>query len=411
VVPDTFGCGNVGANTVTLTVEDECGNQAQCTATVTVEDNVPPELYCQDFVIAPDETGVACITPADVIYAVTEACGIASTTVTPECFTLAEAGDNPVTVTVTDVNGNTSTCDATVTVGGTIHVRVERHFVQCGTYPGAQKEAYEGLLVGVYDKSEGSCARAGCGGISWQNYPCIFATCPPVPGTVVVGTSSSPGYAQGYTDANGEITFHVPAGDYLVVGGDTDHDKHLGVSASDLAAGMYMQKYLQELIKCDGSSSPAKRTKKEGSVLYIIEPEYVEWSGTAEYYPFTFDAEGTWDIAVSVAPPEGFLADHEILEATPSDSFNAVQFQITDIGSEWVNTGVSMTIKHKGKSIEHRSDVGVAMTPELAKQKGRPDLAVKKFGPPFIPPRRPAKKGRPEGITPPVPPVTPPGRK
>lgn len=35
---DTFTCDEIGANTVTLTVEDESGNTASCTATVTVED-------------------------------------------------------------------------------------------------------------------------------------------------------------------------------------------------------------------------------------------------------------------------------------------------------------------------------------------------------------------------------------
>jgi hypothetical protein len=42
VAPNTFGCGNIGANTVTLTVEDEAGLTHTCTATVTVENNTPP---------------------------------------------------------------------------------------------------------------------------------------------------------------------------------------------------------------------------------------------------------------------------------------------------------------------------------------------------------------------------------
>lgn len=39
-----FDCSDVGANTITLTVEDEDGNESTCTANVTVEDNVAPSL-------------------------------------------------------------------------------------------------------------------------------------------------------------------------------------------------------------------------------------------------------------------------------------------------------------------------------------------------------------------------------
>ncbi|PXX96184.1 hypothetical protein DF185_20610 [Marinifilum breve] len=39
-----FDCSDVGANTVTLTVEDEDGNESTCIANVTVEDNVAPSL-------------------------------------------------------------------------------------------------------------------------------------------------------------------------------------------------------------------------------------------------------------------------------------------------------------------------------------------------------------------------------
>ncbi|WP_157471469.1 hypothetical protein [Marinifilum fragile] len=40
----TFDCTNMGANVVTLTVEDQAGNQSTCTATVTVEDKEAPVL-------------------------------------------------------------------------------------------------------------------------------------------------------------------------------------------------------------------------------------------------------------------------------------------------------------------------------------------------------------------------------
>ncbi len=42
VVPGSFDCSNVGANTVTLTVTDNNGNVSTADAVVTVEDNVAP---------------------------------------------------------------------------------------------------------------------------------------------------------------------------------------------------------------------------------------------------------------------------------------------------------------------------------------------------------------------------------
>jgi hypothetical protein len=41
-----FNCGDVGINTVILTVTDENGNDATCIAEVTVEDNLPPTIEC-----------------------------------------------------------------------------------------------------------------------------------------------------------------------------------------------------------------------------------------------------------------------------------------------------------------------------------------------------------------------------
>ena len=60
--------------------------------------------------------GMATITGADVDGGSTDACGVASLSVSPDTFDCSNVGDNVVTLTVTDVNGNTSTCTAIVTV-------------------------------------------------------------------------------------------------------------------------------------------------------------------------------------------------------------------------------------------------------------------------------------------------------
>ncbi len=114
--PNAFTCAEVGSNTVTLTVTDVNGNSSTCTAIVTVEDNVSPVAVCQDITIQLDASGNASITGAQIDNGSTDACGIATLDVNPSVFDCSNVGPNTVTLTVTDVNGNSSTCTATVTV-------------------------------------------------------------------------------------------------------------------------------------------------------------------------------------------------------------------------------------------------------------------------------------------------------
>jgi gliding motility-associated-like protein len=118
--PNFFDCTDVGNNIVTLTVRDVYGNTNTCTANVLVEDNVPPTAICQDITIQLDGTGNATITGNDIDDGSNDVCGISGLTATPNSFTCAEVGANPVTLTVTDNNGNVSTCVAVVTVEETI---------------------------------------------------------------------------------------------------------------------------------------------------------------------------------------------------------------------------------------------------------------------------------------------------
>lgn len=116
VSPSSFTCANVGANTVTLTVTDNNANTSTCTATVTVQDMIPPIPICQNLTVVLDNSGNAAITAAQVDNGSTDNCGILGLSVLPDSFNCANLGNNTVTLTVTDVNGNTATCNATVLV-------------------------------------------------------------------------------------------------------------------------------------------------------------------------------------------------------------------------------------------------------------------------------------------------------
>ena len=116
VNPNAFDCSNIGANAVTVTVTDVSGNTATCNATVTVSDNLAPTAICQNIIVQLDASGNASIVAADVDNGSTDNCAIDNMSVTPNTFTCSEIGPNTVTLTVMDVNGLVSTCNATVTV-------------------------------------------------------------------------------------------------------------------------------------------------------------------------------------------------------------------------------------------------------------------------------------------------------
>lgn len=105
-----------GQTLVTWTATDAAGNVATATQAVTVTDTTAPTAVAQNVTVQLDATGNASITAAQVNNGSADACGIASVTVSPSAFTCANVGPNPVTLTVTDVDGNVRTATATATV-------------------------------------------------------------------------------------------------------------------------------------------------------------------------------------------------------------------------------------------------------------------------------------------------------
>ena len=119
---DVSGIGShsiltTSAPQVVLTVTDPSGNTATCTTTVTVEDNIAPNAVCQNATVQLDDNGNATLSAAQVDGGSTDACGIASLSVAPTAYSCADiATGGTATLTVTDVNGNSSTCTASITV-------------------------------------------------------------------------------------------------------------------------------------------------------------------------------------------------------------------------------------------------------------------------------------------------------
>jgi len=107
----------LGETDVTITAKDDPGNTSTCQAKLTVVDNIQPTVVCKDITVELDANGEASIAANDVFDSGSDNCGqINPESVSPNTFDCSNLGQNNVTLTVNDGNGNTATCSANVTV-------------------------------------------------------------------------------------------------------------------------------------------------------------------------------------------------------------------------------------------------------------------------------------------------------
>ncbi|KQC29410.1 PKD domain-containing protein [Flagellimonas eckloniae] len=106
----------IGTTSVTATAIDATGNTDTCTFNIEVEDTEAPEVVCTDFTIQLDANGNGSIEVSDIDNGSSDNCGISSIDLDTTVFTTSDIGENGVVLTVVDNNGNSNTCEATVTV-------------------------------------------------------------------------------------------------------------------------------------------------------------------------------------------------------------------------------------------------------------------------------------------------------
>ncbi|MCC6621346.1 MAG: DUF5011 domain-containing protein [Deltaproteobacteria bacterium] len=111
-----FGCAQVGDNVVTLTATNPGGKSAETGAHVVIEDNVAPTIAARDLTVALGPGGTVRVDPTEIDVGSFDACGIAARALSQVDFDCADLGDNDVTFTITDVNGNSSTTPVTITI-------------------------------------------------------------------------------------------------------------------------------------------------------------------------------------------------------------------------------------------------------------------------------------------------------
>jgi hypothetical protein len=111
-----FECSAIGENTITLTVSDAAGNTGSCSAIITVIDTIRPAISAHNVSVYLNNSGNATISVNDINNGTTDNCGIDSLFVSPSQFTCADIGNNSVTFTAVDINGNHITLHPSVTV-------------------------------------------------------------------------------------------------------------------------------------------------------------------------------------------------------------------------------------------------------------------------------------------------------
>jgi hypothetical protein len=115
----------VGNTTVTWTVTDIHGNSSTATQVVTVTDNQAPIVLTQNITINLDASGAASITTTQINNGSTDNCGIQTISLDKASFNCSNVGNNTVTLTVTDIHGNSASATATVTVVDNIKPTVQ----------------------------------------------------------------------------------------------------------------------------------------------------------------------------------------------------------------------------------------------------------------------------------------------
>ena len=179
--------------------------------------------------------------------------------------------------------------------------------------------------------------------------------------------------ATGTTNTAGQVTITVPplalnwTNQYIVIGRATNFDYVQTAASPDplysaypvlmVAANTTRNVPLAFLATFNGKIVPGGQTEFFGPYLNIIQPEYMDWTEDQEQYPFVMVAQGGWELTTSVTPPEGFVPDEPAIAATVADTTTAVQFTMTDVGSEWTETTVNHSIVHNGETLSATSTI------------------------------------------------------
>ena len=106
----------IGAGTYSVQIFSSNCCIAADTIDIYDQDTIAPQVVCKDDTVLLGPSGTVTISTSNVVQSSSDNCTVSSLTLSKTEFTTADAGENTVTVVVTDQSGNTDTCLAIVTV-------------------------------------------------------------------------------------------------------------------------------------------------------------------------------------------------------------------------------------------------------------------------------------------------------
>ena len=111
-----YTCDDLGENTVTITATDAEDKVSTQNVTITVVDPIDPVAVSQNITVQLGANGDVTVSPSQIENGSTDNCSIASSTLDVSTFDCDDLGENTVTFTVEDTDGNTNETTAVVTV-------------------------------------------------------------------------------------------------------------------------------------------------------------------------------------------------------------------------------------------------------------------------------------------------------
>ncbi|EKD33129.1 MAG: Type I secretion target repeat protein [uncultured bacterium] len=177
------------------------------------------------------------------------------------------------------------------------------------------------------------------------------------------------------TGEDGTFTLPLPVGKYMVYVVDADpvfssngYPRH----AVDIAPGELGQARFAYLQTTDNKKLPTKTTKFTGSALFVLEPQYVEFSETT-FVPFMFEAvDSEWSGDVCLEVPQGYepVDGNNCQQFIAAGESSVIEFKIIETGSKPGTIKTKFKVKHNGKEQKADSSIRAKTTPEYAKKKG-----------------------------------------
>ncbi|WP_421752823.1 HYR domain-containing protein [Croceimicrobium sp.] len=116
----SFSCADVGSNSVSLTAIDASGNSQTTNYTILIQDVLAPVLNLQNITVYLNANGMRAVAASEVDNGSSDNCAIATRILDIDTFDCADLGQNLVTFTATDVNGNATSQNVIITVKDSI---------------------------------------------------------------------------------------------------------------------------------------------------------------------------------------------------------------------------------------------------------------------------------------------------